>query len=221
MPRTLSGRGAPTRSRRSDGSRPAPSARVKQTGPAIPQPACAPRARCFTSDATMRRLLRWAINSDERKLEGGQRVGHGIAGGAQVEHPEWMAEEAGGFGGLICCRRILRHCPDDQTPSPVDSFGRSRTHLRRGSRPKFRILGGSACGVAADSLSVTPLPGFIPELFWRLLGMLLMAGVKGSAVLLTARRSPRKLRKRSEQVEVAQPEPKILEDVLADAEPTL
>jgi RNA polymerase sigma-70 factor (ECF subfamily) len=56
----------------------------------------------------------------------------------------------------------------------------------------------------------------------RLLGMLLVAGVKGSAVLLTARRSPRKLlRKGIEQVEVAQPEPRSLEEVLADAEPTL
>ena len=40
--------------------------------------------------------------------------------------------------------------------------------------------------------------------------------------MLTARRFPRKLlRERIEQVEVAQPEPKRLEDVLADAEPTL
>lgn len=52
--------------------------------------------------------------------------------------------------------------------------------------------------------------------------MLLVVGVKGSAVLLTARRSPRKLlRKGIEQVEVAQLEPRSLEQVLADAEPTL
>ena len=52
--------------------------------------------------------------------------------------------------------------------------------------------------------------------------MLFMAGVKGSAVLLTARRAPRKIPlTRIEQVGVAQPEPKSLEDVLADAEPTL
>lgn len=51
--------------------------------------------------------------------------------------------------------------------------------------------------------------------------MLLVDGVKGGAVL-TARRFPRKLlRKRIEQVEVAQPESKSLEDALADAEPTL
>ena len=48
-----------------------------------------------------------------------------------------------------------------------------------------------------------------------------MVGVKGCAVL-TARRFPRKLlRERIEQVEVAQPEPRSLEAVLADAEPTL
>jgi hypothetical protein len=51
--------------------------------------------------------------------------------------------------------------------------------------------------------------------------MLLVAGVEGSVVLLTARRSPRKLlRKRVEQGEVAHPEAKSLEDVLTDAEPT-
>jgi RNA polymerase sigma-70 factor, ECF subfamily len=51
--------------------------------------------------------------------------------------------------------------------------------------------------------------------------MLLVGGVKW-CVVLTARRSPRKLlRERIEQMEVAQPEPKSLEDVLADAEPTL
>lgn len=50
--------------------------------------------------------------------------------------------------------------------------------------------------------------------------MLLVDGVKG-CVVLTARRSPRKLLRESiEQMEVAQP-PKSLEDVLADAEPTL
>lgn len=50
--------------------------------------------------------------------------------------------------------------------------------------------------------------------------MLLVDGVKG-CVVLTARRPPRKLLCESiEQMEVAQP-PRSLEDVLADAEPTL
>jgi RNA polymerase sigma-70 factor (ECF subfamily) len=52
--------------------------------------------------------------------------------------------------------------------------------------------------------------------------MLSVVGVKAGTVLLTARRTPCKLlRKRIEQVDVAAPETRSLEEVLADAEPTL
>jgi RNA polymerase sigma-70 factor, ECF subfamily len=52
--------------------------------------------------------------------------------------------------------------------------------------------------------------------------MLFVVGVKAGTVLLTARRSPRKLfRRRREQVDIIQPEPRSLEEVLADAKPTL
>lgn len=83
--------------------------------------------------------------------------------------------------------------------------------------PGVRSLESQPFAVSFDAIA-----GIHSRIFWeRFLGMLLMDGVKGCAVL-TARRFPRKLLpKRIEQMEVAQPEPKNLEDVLADAEPTL
>lgn len=96
-------------------------------------------------DSAQRRrrgLSRWAVESDARKPEGGQRVCRRVAG-AQAAPPEWMAQATGGFGGPICCCSMLRHCPDDQTPSlsilAVDP-GPPPTRMA----PKFRILGGSA-----------------------------------------------------------------------------
>lgn len=121
---------------------------------------------------------------------------------------------------------LLQHVaalPGRPDAEPVDSVGGSRSRCRRQSRPKGRILGDLACGVAAGFRLLDATAGIHSRTFFsRLQGMLLVAGVKGSAVLLTVRRFPRKLlRRRAEPVGVAQPEPKRLEDVLADAEPTL
>src|SRR5262249_26232233 len=111
---------------------------------------------------------------------------------------------------------------------PGTGSGQSTESIRetpptRIRRRNFRGTRGAFSGVAAVLLfPLTPLPEFIPEPFLgRFLGSCWGSGVKWCVVLTAPRSRSKLLHKRIEQMEVAQPEPKSLEAVLADAEPTL
>lgn len=102
--------------------------------------------------------------------------------------------------------------------------------LSGGSRNRFRRESGRASGFSTAVLwsrtrfcLLDAIAGIHSRtFFFDLLGMLFRPGVKEGAVLLTDRRTPRKLgRRRVEPVGDVPPEPKSLGDALADAEPVL